>query len=99
MTEKLLTGTLSLNTNKQTNKLFEVMPLLKTEIQILLQDISTSSPKGNDRSPESSVPRSNLISKNIQMGHGKQRPEMELVRAFVPVLVTSNFDDDSIKNE
>ena len=25
----------------------------------------TSSPKGNDRSPESNVPRSNLISKNI----------------------------------
>ena len=28
-------------------------------------DIKTSSPKGNDRSPESNVPRSNLISKNI----------------------------------
>ena len=27
-------------------------------------DELTSSPKGNDRSPESSVPRSNLISKN-----------------------------------
>ena len=25
--------------------------------------------------------------------------EIELVRAFMPVLVTSNFDDDSIKNE
>ena len=24
---------------------------------------------------------------------------MELVQAFMPVLVTSNFDDDSIKNE
>ena len=33
------------------------------------------------------------------MGHGNQRPEIEPVRAFVPVLVTSNFDDDSIKNE
>ena len=33
------------------------------------------------------------------MGHGNQRPEMELVRAFMPVLVTSNFHDDSIKNE
>ena len=31
------------------------------------------------------------------MGHGNQRPEIELVRAFM--LVTSNFDDDSIKNE
>ena len=30
------------------------------------------------------------------MGHGNQRPEIELVRAFIPVLVTSNFDDDSI---
>ena len=33
------------------------------------------------------------------MGHGNQRPEIELVRAFMPVMVTSNFDDDSIKNE
>ena len=33
------------------------------------------------------------------MGHGKQRPEIELVGAFMPVQVTSNFDDDSIKNE
>ena len=27
------------------------------------------------------------------MSHGNQRPEIELVRAFMPVLVTSNFDD------
>ena len=33
------------------------------------------------------------------MGHGNQRPEIELVWTFMPVLVTSNFDDDSIKNE
>ena len=33
------------------------------------------------------------------MGHGNQRPEIELVQAFMPVLVTSNFDDDSIKIE
>ena len=33
------------------------------------------------------------------MGHGYQRPEIELIQAFMPVLVTSNFDDDSIKNE
>ena len=33
------------------------------------------------------------------MGHGNQRPEIELVQAFMLVLVTSNFDDDSIKNE
>ena len=33
------------------------------------------------------------------MSHGNQRPEIELVRALMPVLVTSNFDDDSIKNE
>ena len=33
------------------------------------------------------------------MGHGNQRPEIELFQAFMPVLVTSNFDDDSIKNE
>ena len=33
------------------------------------------------------------------MGHGNQRPEIELVQAFMPVLITSNFDDDSIKNK
>ena len=33
------------------------------------------------------------------MGNGKERPKIEVVRAFMPVLVTSNFDDDSIKNE
>ena len=33
------------------------------------------------------------------MGHGNQRSEIELIRAFMPVLVTSNFDDDSTKNE
>ena len=27
------------------------------------------------------------------------RPKIELDRALMPVLVTSNFDDDSIKNE
>ena len=27
------------------------------------------------------------------------RPEIKLVRAFMPVLVTINFDNDSIKNE
>ena len=26
------------------------------------------------------------------------RPETKLVRAFMPALITSNFDDDSIKN-
>ena len=33
------------------------------------------------------------------MGHGNQRPEIEHVQAFMPVLVTRNFDDDSIKNK
>ena len=33
------------------------------------------------------------------MGHGNKRPEIELIPAFMPVLVISNFDDDSIKNE
>ena len=27
------------------------------------------------------------------------RPKIELYQAFMPVLVTSNFDDDSIKTE
>ena len=30
---------------------------------------------------------------------GLIRPKIELDRAFMPVLVTSNFDDDSVKNE
>ena len=33
------------------------------------------------------------------MGHGNQRPKIELIQAFMPALVISNFDDDSIKNE
>ena len=33
------------------------------------------------------------------MSHGNQRLEIELVGTFMPVLVTSNFDDDLIKNE
>ena len=31
--------------------------------------------------------------------NGPWKPEAELIQAFMPVLVTSNFDDDSIKNE
>ena len=30
---------------------------------------------------------------------GLIRPKIELGQAFMPVLVTSNFDEDSIKNE
>ena len=30
---------------------------------------------------------------------GLIRPQIELDQAFTPVLVTSNFDDDFIKNE
>ena len=30
---------------------------------------------------------------------GLIRPKTELYRAFMPVLVSNNFDDDSIKNE
>ena len=33
------------------------------------------------------------------MGHGNKKLKIELARAFIPVLVTSNFDDDSIKSE
>ena len=31
--------------------------------------------------------------------NGLVRPKIELDQAFMPVLVTSNFDDDSIKKE
>ena len=30
---------------------------------------------------------------------GLIQPKIELNRAFMPILVTSNFDDDSIKNK
>ena len=30
---------------------------------------------------------------------GLIRPKIELDQAFMPILVTSNFNDDSIKNE
>ena len=33
------------------------------------------------------------------MGLGNQRPEIERAQTFMPVLVTSNFDDDSIISE
>ena len=32
-----------------------------------------------------------------KLGHGNQRLEIKLAQAFL--LITSNFDDDSIKNE
>ena len=34
-----------------------------------------------------------------KLGHGNKRLKIEFVRAFMPVLITSNCDDDSIKNE
>ena len=37
--------------------------------------------------------------KTYKWAVGNQRLEIELIQAFMPVLVTSNFDDDSIKNE
>ena len=33
------------------------------------------------------------------MGHGNHRPEIELIQAFMLFLITSNLDDDLIKNE
>ena len=33
------------------------------------------------------------------MGHGNQRPKIELVRAFMPVLVTSKYKKDRIKKQ
>ena len=34
-----------------------------------------------------------------KLGHGNQRPKIKPAWAFMPVLITSNFDDDLIKNE
>ena len=34
-----------------------------------------------------------------KLGHGNQRLKIKLAQAFMPVLITSNFDGDSIKNE
>ena len=98
--------------------------------------IETSSPKGNDRSPESNVPRpicpktlcslsptpmmQHIIfdpdwptgSRDIQVQkcdifvtQGQVTPKLvvwfgpKANWAFIPVLVTCNFDDDSIKNK
>ena len=42
-----------------------------------------------------------IRSKTTEKGwrHHLIRPKIEIDDAFMPVLVTSNFDDDSIKNE
>ena len=44
---------------------FPVFALSKQSKSTIKKEYLTSSPKGNDRSPEFDVPRSNLISKNI----------------------------------
>ena len=38
------------------------------------------------------------MASNSKVG-GLIRPEIKLVRVLMPVRITSNFDDDSIKNE
>ena len=43
--------------------------------------------------------KSSKSNEESKLGHGSQRPKIELTRAFMPVLITSNFDDDSIKDE
>ena len=43
-----------------------------------------------------------MLSKTFEgskLGHGNQRSKIKLVQAFMPVLITSNFDDDLIKNK
>ena len=50
--------------NKHSNWI-DLWMILYIHIVTPLMNIQTSSPKDNDRSPESNVPRSNLISKNI----------------------------------
>ena len=63
----------------------------------------TSSPKGTDRSLESNVPSQILFQNTYKWAMETRGPksnsEIELAQTFMPVLVTSNFDDDSIKNE
>ena len=39
------------------------------------------------------------IPEESKLDYGNERPKIKLARAFMPVLITSNFDDDSIKNE
>ena len=141
----------SLVNNVKNYKIWHVLPLFTLlylpnevgsqgilfHICIQWQLKKTSSPKGNDRSPESNVPRSicpktlcSLSStpmmlhikfdqdwptgleifkfKSVKFLHSRAsnskmsrliRPKIELQWAFMPVLVISNFDDDSIKNE
>ena len=43
--------------------------------------------------------KSSKSNEESKLGHGSQRPKLEFTRAFMPVLITSNFDDDSIKDE
>ena len=42
---------------------------------------------------------SSKTSEESKLGDGNQRPKIKLARAFMFVLITITFDDDSIKNE
>ena len=42
---------------------------------------------------------SSKTSEESKFGHGNQRLKIRLYRPFMPVLITSNFDDDLIKKE
>ena len=33
-----------------------------------------------------------------KLGHENQRTKIKLAQAFMPVLITSHFDDDSLEN-
>ena len=55
-------------------------------------------PHPSDATHKKSVKFRHSRASNSKMS-GLIRPKIELDRAFTPVLVTSNFDDNSIKNE
>ena len=42
---------------------------------------------------------SSIKPEGSKLGHGNQRPETNISRAFMPLLITSNFNDDAIKIE
>ena len=58
---KLESGNEALTDGRTVTQNFKIFEGYNT---FVWRSIKTSSPKGNDRSPESNVPRSNLISKN-----------------------------------
>ena len=57
----------------------------------------TKTNKQKKKTKKKKQKKNNKKQKKTYKCHGNQRCEIELVQGFMPVLVTSNFDDNSIK--